>query len=543
MNDNRFDDIFDDDHPKIRMELKIGKDREIIKKSVISPSIPPIKRDRTPPINNPVMQKGPAGVEPNFQNFNNETPINVVPKPKQERMIHKTSSNPENNFIYPSKPFSDGWSPSQICWDPIQPFAQHTPPSFILENLPPEFAKFCHEAAQELKVPPGQVFASALGTFFCAIQGALEIKRKKRFKVRVSACIIVSIVSGGKKTPTFNICIEALKEWLRDTPESRLVIIDDVTPESFAAALNEGPAALMMDEGARYEQLISNTKKNDILFKALGGNSITVRRATKDDIVVERPVANVFVMLQPKRLQNIATRYNSKEYGVMARALLMEVGESYVYPDLNDDYEISEKSEEWYRNTVFRLANIGHSFATKKHDVGILNLSLESKDLWSKWATAADAAKYIGGELENYPEWASKAPSHLLSLAGILHVVKNESPLASPISLQTMEQAVYLIEYFRDNMICIYDKIGTNPDIQCAMAILDKIKRSYMQTFQKVQFTKSMQGRYKANDINNALALLQSHNYLRIVPNILTGKAGRPFSDKIYVNPNIYNTW
>ena len=430
---------------------------------------------------------------------------------------------------------------AQQYWLPIQPFTQRTAPPLELDKLPREFAKYCIEAGRELEVPPAQVFPVALSTFFCAIQGAFEIEVKRNYRERVSAFIIVSIVSGGKKTPTYKFCIKALEEWIRNTPESKLALIDDVTPESFATALSEGPVGLMMDEGARFEQLISNHKKNDILFKGLGGTPITIRRETKENIVVERPVANALIMLQPERLHNIATKYNSKEYGVMGRALL--VGIEPIHTQLFDDFEMSAESEAWYEKTVVRLAKLGQGAAEGSYEIGKIELSQEAKDTWQAVSIMWSLEKENGKSLEDFKEWAAKAPSHLLSIAGLLHTIKNEDPLSQPISPETMSQGTYVMGFFINHMLSLYDEIGTKPDVQCAKAILEKIKQTNVNMFPKVNLTTSMQGRYKAADIRQALSILQSRNYIGIVPNQRSGKAGRPHSDIIHVNPSFWSQW
>ena len=92
-------------------------------------------------------------------------------------------------------------------------------------------------------------------------------------------------------------------------------------------------------------------------------------------------------------------------------------------------------------------------------------------------------------------------------------------------------------------MISLYDEIGTKPDVQCAKAILEKIKQRNVDRFPKVDLTTSMQGRYKAADIRQALAMLQSQHYIGIIPNQRSGKAGRPHSDIIHVNPSFWSQW
>ena len=424
-------------------------------------------------------------------------------------------------------------------WPPIIPFESLMwTPSLDPNNLPNDLKCFCYEAGKELEVPPEQILVVALAIIFCATQGAFEVKVKRHFKVRVSAFIIVSIVSGGKKTATFKFCIKALKEWLHENPDSKLALIDDVTPEAFATALSEGPVGLMMDEGARFEQLISDPKKNDIILKSFDGTPISIRRETKESIIVERPIANGLVMLQPERRKNISTKHNSKEYGVMARGLTVEI-EPYKNPSF-DDYEMPEKSEQWYKKTIHRIAGFGQSVVNGSREIGEIELSEEAKDLWKKESSMYVSDSKIGYPLENSPEWASKSPSHLLSIAGLLHIINNEAPLSKNIEIETMSQAANILRYFAANVVYQNNTIGANPSEQCAMAILDKIIEMKWVRFQQVELTKRIQGQgYKAKDIRQALYILESHNFIRISLSEQSGKPGRPFSDIIHVSPNL----
>ncbi len=142
-------------------------------------------------------------------------------------------------------------------------------------------------------------------------------------------------------------------------------------------------------------------------------------------------------------------------------------------------------------------------------------------------------------------EWASKHAGRVARIAGGFHVVTNTDPepWKVPISVETIEAAWRVGWYLVDHALAAHDLMGADEALDGARHVLRWIVKNRKGTFTKRDAFNTLRGRFKTvANLDPALALLVSHEYLRERPEPARAGAGRRASPSYEVNPYAHNT-
>ena len=164
------------------------------------------------------------------------------------------------------------------------------------------------------------------------------------------------------------------------------------------------------------------------------------------------------------------------------------------------------------------------------------------------------------GDLAGIQDWAAKLIGTVLRVAGLLHIATQPANWEStPVSGQTMADAVKLGEYLTAHALAAFGQMGCDSDVDDAKALLNWITRNGLTQltkpiyaegsvssvsqweFSKRDLFRGVQSQRftHVDELDRPLALLEQHGYIRKAQAETTAKGGRPSSPRYEVNPLI----
>jgi len=175
-------------------------------------------------------------------------------------------------------------------------------------------------------------------------------------------------------------------------------------------------------------------------------------------------------------------------------------------------------------------------------DPAVLILAPEARTLLSGYQEEIEPRlRANGGDLAELRDWASKLAGAAVRLAALLHLATHlRDGYQRPIEPDTMERAIQLGRYFTEHARAAFRQMGMDPLIGDAQVILAWIKRNQAAEVSKRDlFNGVRSSRFqKATDLDECLAVLVEHGYLRLVePSSTTKRGGRPSSPRYAVHP------
>jgi hypothetical protein len=150
----------------------------------------------------------------------------------------------------------------------------------------------------------------------------------------------------------------------------------------------------------------------------------------------------------------------------------------------------------------------------------------------------------LRNEFADCADWGGKYHGELLRLCGLLHVIDCVTNATIPeeisVELSTLERAVSIGEYYREQAIFAYSKSGNNAAIESAVYVLEKLKTEEVDSISKRDLLRLCR-RFKSNDeLNKAIEILLDYEYLREEIPQKKSTTGRKPIPVYQINPHIY---
>lgn len=249
-----------------------------------------------------------------------------------------------------------------------------------------------------------------------------------------------------------------LEESKGNKPKYISSVLSDFTIEKLAETLqfNDKGVVIFKDELIgwinSFDQYNSGGEQQKYI-ELFNGQPLSKDRVSTKAIRVEKPIVNILGGLQPKVLKKMASN-NRNEDGFLSRFL-------FVYPDnlepnLFTGKNIKDENLENYTRFILNLYE-----APKM----TLKVSENQKNIFKKWQHKK-AVKYFNDEIENVIQ--SKLETYVWRLALIIEIMQQASTcnFNNSITDESVEKAIILIEYFRQNSLKVYDKILSNNPLE-----------------------------------------------------------------------------
>lgn len=334
----------------------------------------------------------------------------------------------------------------------------------------------------------------------------------------------------------------ALMQHDDEKPVRKRIILDDATPQAAWNVIDkvQGAAAYISDEGGPL-RLISRYSDDPIFdpwIKGFDGSPHPIDRKTGDEEkIIPRPILAVAIAAQPQPLEDMGQLRGFRELGVAARLLI-----AIPWPIVKHDLDAPAPDRDalaWWDATITRicLAEEGTAYApaTLKLDPDA-EAAFRQERAWHQTRTDA-------GDFADMEEWGRKYPSHVLRVAGILHVLDHDEPGKRPIGAGTIARAVALMRpMIRHTWIAhsiMFGGYGRN----AASEVLDAIRALEAQRDPAEPLTlrmihRQLRGRVVYREVDSLrapVAMLERCGWIRLDRQPVNGSR-RP-SDVIECNP------
>lgn len=403
---------------------------------------------------------------------------------------------------------------------------------FPVDCLPPALRDLATGAQSTLGIPGDYVATAGLAVIATAAGNALELEIKRGWKERPQLWAGIIGNPGTTKSPAIDVASrplsdlqakkrkewsEAYAEWAETpkaergpAPQLEIVEATDSTIEGLARALEHSRGVL-----AKADELTSwiaghnryrgsNASERGEYLKLWAGGNITAVRSTRVPLVIERPMAALIGGIQPARLVALAGDRPGEfiNDGMLDRFLVAwpearpaQWTEAEMTPGIIEDWaQLVNDLRAW--KPVYTAVQDGYD---------VVRLTTDAKRLWQRWHDSnIDSIESAQGLTRG---WASKAPRHLLRVCLVLHAAGNPSEPYRDIHAETLESAIELVEWFREQhgLMLSALNIGTaSATAGLTGRIMRAIGRSESQRVSRADLLRAL-GNVRASDLTAAL--------------------------------------
>lgn len=341
--------------------------------------------------------------------------------------------------------------------------------------------------------------------------------------------------------------VDELQAHQRARPRLTRFIMDDATPEAVKSMLAEqgGAVAIMSAEsaflsntaGGRYA---ANGSPNlDVILNGHAGDAITVDRKSRSSESIERACVTTCLMVQPSVIHDLGRAPGFITRGAAAR-FLPSVPIDVVGRRRIDVTPLPPETSSAWDTSVRRIAARMPELRNGCYTPWSLTLSPGASDLFRSYREWHERQMTPEGAFSDIRDWAGKQAGAVLRIVGLLHVFANDVPESEPITVETLQAAIRIVDYFAEHARVMYRLMQGRTEINNARTVLDAIKALGSPTTRR-EVHRKLHNRTafaKTSDLEAPLQLLHEHMHIRLHRDPLTGAAGRP-SEVIELNPSL----
>lgn len=306
-------------------------------------------------------------------------------------------------------------------------------------------------------------------------------------------------------------------------------IVQDVTPEAVAKALQESPRGITVyrDELAGFIKDFNRYNQGgeqEFWLSNWSGTTVSIDRKTSEPIRIKNPFISIIGTIQPAVIDSLG-KGNRSVNGFIDRFL-------FVWPDdlekpKWEDYNIDMSLAGAYNEAIEKLMDIYYQPLDEAQ-----KLELE-KDAWKtlqRFFNEDNKPKCDNAKNELLASMYGKFDLHTARLIIALHFIQfaysRENDPCVKVNKQTVERAIELAKYFRDQSLKVYESIHeSNP--------VEKLSRDKAELYEKLPQTfKTGQGEDIAT--NNGMPKRTFRDFIKRYKGVLFEKEGHGVYSKIY---------
>jgi hypothetical protein len=336
--------------------------------------------------------------------------------------------------------------------------------------------------------------------------------------------------------------VDELEAHKAERPGITRIITDDATSEAVKSLLAEhgGAIAVVSAESA----FLSNTAGGrygdapnlDVILNGHAGDSIHVDRTGRPSETVDRACLTLNLMVQRPVIQDLGKSQGFITRGGAARLLTSFPDDILGRRRIDVEPVPPELSQQWSE----AITRIVTRKPTKEHGSYVpwtLSLAEGAKATFREYRAWHEPRMVKNGTFGDIRDWAGKQCGAVLRIAGLLHIVQNETPETVPISAATLQRAITIMDYYAEHARIMYRLMNGNSEQSAARTVLAALQSLENPTTRR-DVHRKLRGRSaftRATSLESPLILLEEYGYIKRDHH--TGeKGGRP-SEVIHLNP------
>lgn len=313
------------------------------------------------------------------------------------------------------------------------------------------------------------------------------------------------------------------------------LFVDDVTAEKLASVLaeNNSKAAIVSAEGGIFDILNGIYTKNvniDVFLKGHSGDTIRVDRIGRASESILHPTLTMLLAVQPEVLNGLMSNGTFRGRGLTARFL-------YAMPKSTLGIRTFHTAPiaESVRNEYTRLIRSLLEADGKEEPI---TLSEEATAVLEKLFRETESR--FQTDLAEIADWAGKYVGAVLRIAGLLHATQHHGFLDfTEVSVETMENAVRIGEYFLEHAKAAYSLMGADPVNKHSEYLLGAIKRERISEFSRRDAMRLCRRFKTAESLQPVLNRLCEYGYIAPKPVEPVLGVGRRPSEMYLTNPDL----
>ena len=382
-------------------------------------------------------------------------------------------------------------------------------PVFPAGVFPPVIEEYLDNVAKQEQVRREMVYPAALAALALCTQGKYKVEYPDATRYQQHLCLYIGIVAdpSERKSPVFKkVILKPFYKWYNDVkgdyeaekarykaerkvllkqleaaekgctskekaatavdditgleeqlaekkpPRNPYCLFDDTTPEALAKKLLESGenGGIFSEEAEILAGRYTDKGKNqspELVLKAYNAEPVRVNRVSREELVLERPLLSMCLMLQPELYNRIIANQNLQGRGCIARFL-------FCVPERmagtrkainNDIFQLS--GGEIYEGILRKFLDMERP---EEQAVPVLRfakeLCSESSNL-GKYLQWIENTMQTGDVMEKQSAYTGKAGGKLIRIAGLLHLLWGYDQ-CTPISAETADRAVQICQFF-----------------------------------------------------------------------------------------------
>ncbi len=294
-------------------------------------------------------------------------------------------------------------------------------------------------------------------------------------------------------------------------------------------AQQDGKIAVVSAEGGVFDAMAGRYDRQpniDIYLKGHAGDPYRSDRIGRVSEKIEHPCLSMVLTVQPEVLNGLMGNSTFKGRGLCARFLYVICNSKVGRRDI-DPATVPVNIKMAYVHFIRSMLTLQGS--------GAICLSGEAHEARKNYARLIEGR--LAGEWEHIVDWGSKSVGAMLRIAGLIHAAEQKDPIGTPISGETVEAAIRVVEYLGAHAMVAYQQMGADPIIEDAKYLLRRIKGAGDAEITRRDLHRLCQGKYRTSaDMDAGLNVLVENGFIREVESEKVGPGRKP-SNRISLNP------
>jgi hypothetical protein len=305
--------------------------------------------------------------------------------------------------------------------------------------------------------------------------------------------------------------IESIEKLSSHTHQINL-IIDTPTAASLIRSLEtQDEFICIFDVEGRFLEKLKYENIENIIIKSYDGESYLGGSDRKLNIRLNSPVMSICLLTNPETYQNFYQDENVVKSDISSRFLPIFLGQSFLKQNLSEDS--SKGIQEWLQKKILSIMSIERPRTDNSEKIfNEIILSAEAKEYFSYFRGRNDVEALVSGKNYAHRAFNNRKPSHLIRLAGILHILENDQFIDNEISAKTMKSADMLLKFFDVYAQSAFDN-QYQKSINVANKILNWIYRHKKSSFEEREAQRGV-GRCTIEEIRSGIDILEKNLYL-----------------------------
>ena len=477
------------------------------------------------------------------------------------------------------------------------------PPELNMSFVPPILGDFCSELAEDTQISVEMPFSMAIAVVSAAGQASgLCVQPRPGGHVENLGLYTLSLLdSGGRKSTVVSVCKKPLEAWeseareilapvlrnaqmdaevyqdekralimqrrkckdpaekdkilkeihdvgalIKSVPREPQLIAEDTTSEALAEVLSEnhGCIGIFSAEGGLFDTIAGRYSDGvpnvDIYLKGYSGESLRINRKTSPPVYIERCQIAIGMSMQPDLLKNRRAGEVFRSKGLDARFFYFFPKDLLGSRNVRDPRPMSELAKQRFYQKVSSLLPDPREWIEGAPQMTALNFSDDALECWIAFSEGVERALRPYGDFFGMRDWGGKLPGGVARLAGVFHVLSHENPVRVKISLDTVEQAVYVGSVLIEHARMAYDMMGADPALERAKVCLDWIQKKHKERFSFREIQQLLKNRVAfsgSESLDLALTELESRSFIAAIPRASNPGPGRTPKPDYVVNP------